>query len=41
MVEDIIDAIPSTYAVSDYNEMVDWLKEIKKRVKHQEKRDMK
>ena len=37
MVEDIIDSIPSIYAVSDYNEMVGWLKEVKKRVKHQEK----
>lgn len=32
MVEDIIEAIDTQYAVTDYNEMVKWLKSLKDRV---------
>lgn len=31
MVEDIIEAIDTQYAVTDYNEMVNWLKSLKDR----------
>lgn len=31
MVEDLVEAIDTRYAVTDYNEMVDWLKSLKSR----------
>lgn len=39
MVEDIIEAIDTQYAVSDYNEMVSWLESLKGRVQPQPKQE--
>lgn len=39
MIDDIIEAIDKQYAVSDYQEMVNWLKSLKERVQPKQKCD--